>query len=30
VIPGAYLISMGILILFWNILVLIMRLQGRD
>jgi hypothetical protein len=30
VIPGAFLISMGILILFWNILVLIMRLQGRD
>lgn len=29
-IEGAYLITMGLLILFWNILSLIMRLAGRD
>jgi FtsH-binding integral membrane protein len=27
VIPGAYMISMGVLVLFWNLLILIMRLQ---
>jgi len=29
-IEGAYLITMGILILFWNILTLLMRLTSRD
>ena len=29
-IEGAYLITMGLLILFWNILSLIMRITGRD
>lgn len=29
-IEGAYMISMGVLILFWNILSLLLRLQGRD
>ena len=28
-VEGAYMITMGILILFWNILVLLMRLQRR-
>lgn len=28
-IPGAYLVTMGILTLFWNVLVLLMRLQRR-
>ena len=29
-VEGAFEVTMGILVLFWNILVLIMRLQGRD
>ncbi len=29
-VEGAFQIMMGILILFWNVLVLLMRLQGRD
>jgi len=29
-IEGAYLITMGVLVLFWNILTLLMRLSGRD
>jgi modulator of FtsH protease len=29
-IEGAYLITMGVLVLFWNILTLLMRLRGRD
>jgi FtsH-binding integral membrane protein len=29
-VEGAYLVTMGILVLFWNILVLLMRLQDRD
>jgi len=28
-VEGAYMITMGILILFWNILVLLMRLTRR-
>lgn len=30
VIPGAYMLTMGILILFWNLLQLILKLQSRD
>jgi hypothetical protein len=29
VIPAAYHIALGILTLFWNVLVLLMRLQDR-
>ena len=29
-IGGAYTITMGLLVLFWNLLVLLMRLQSRD
>ena len=29
-IEGAYLITMGVLVLFWNLLSLLMRLNGRD
>lgn len=28
-VPGAYMITMGVLILFWNLLMLLMRLQDR-
>lgn len=28
-VPGAYMITMGLLVLFWNLLVLLMRLQRR-
>ncbi len=28
-VPGAYMITMGLLVLFWNVLVLVMRLQRR-
>ena len=29
-VPGAFILSMSIIMLFWNLLVLLMRLQGRD
>ncbi len=29
-VPGAYMITMGLLVLLWNLIVLLMRLQGRD
>ena len=29
-VEGAFMITMGLLVLFWNVLVLLMRLQGRD
>jgi len=29
-VEGAFMITMGLLVLFWNVLVLLMKLQGRD